>query len=100
MANKNITIDEVKRIAKLSKLDIPEDQINYYADEMDKILEYFQIISKVDTSNIEPLTHITESQNVTREDIVGECIGNKDVIENSPDSFGQYIKVPKVLDKD
>ena len=37
MANKNITIDEVKRIAKLSKLDIPEDQINYYADEMDKI---------------------------------------------------------------
>ena len=69
MANKNITIDEVKRIAKLSKLNIPEDQIHYYADEMDKILEYFQIISKVDTSNIEPLTHITESQNVTREDI-------------------------------
>ena len=100
MANKNITIDEVKRIAKLSKLDIPDDQLDYYAEEMDKILEYFKIISKVDTSNIEPLTHITENENITREDVTDKSIENKEVIKNCPDSFGQYIKVPKVLDKD
>ena len=100
MANKNITIDEVKRIAKLSKLDIPEDQIHYYADEMDKILEYFQIISKVDTSNVEPLTHITDHYNIVRKDEVDKCIENKKFIKNCPESFGHYIKVPKILDKE
>ena len=34
MANKNITIDEVKRIAKLSKLDIPNDKLDYYVSEL------------------------------------------------------------------
>ena len=100
MANKNITVDEVKHIAKLSKLNISDDQLDYYAEEMDKILEYFKIISKVDTSNIEPLTHITENENITREDVTDKSIENKEVIKNCPDSFGQYIKVPKVLDKD
>ena len=100
MAKKNITIEEVKRIAKLSKLNIPDDQLDYYASEMDKILGYFKIISKVDTSNIEPLTHVTEQDNVVRKDEIGECIENKKFIDNCPESFGQYIKVPKVLDKD
>ena len=100
MANKNITVNEVKHIAKLSKLNISDDQLDYYADEMNKILEYFKIISKVDTSNIEPLTHITENENITREDVTDKSIDNKEVIKNSPDSFGQYIKVPKILDKD
>ena len=100
MANKNITIDEVKHIAKLSKLDIPDDQLDYYASEMDKILEYFKIISKVDTSNVEPLTHIADKYNVVREDTTDRCIENKEFIDNCPESFGHYIKVPKVLDKD
>ena len=100
MKNKKISIDEVKRIAKLSKLSIPDDQLDYYAKEMDKILDYFKIISDVDTSNIDPLTHVHDYDNVLREDAIGKCIDNKEVIDNSPESFGQYIKVPKVLDKD
>ena len=100
MANKNITIDEVKRIAKLSKLEIPDHQLDYYASEMNKILDYFKIISEVDTSNVEPLTHITDQYNVVRKDETDDCIKNKEFIDNCPESFGQYIKVPKVLDKD
>jgi aspartyl-tRNA(Asn)/glutamyl-tRNA(Gln) amidotransferase subunit C len=100
MTNKKITVDEVKHIAKLSKLDIPDDKLNYYVEEMNRILDYFKIISTVDTSNIEPLTHITDSYNITREDIIGDCINNKEFIDNCPESFGHYIKVPKVLDKD
>ena len=100
MTNKKITVDEVKHIAKLSKLDIPDDKLNYYVEEMNRILDYFKIISTVDTSNIEPLTHITDSYNITREDIIGDCINNKEFIDNCPESCGHYIKVPKVLDKD
>ena len=41
MSKKNITIDEVKRIAKLSKLEISDSDLNYYAEEMDKIINSY-----------------------------------------------------------
>ena len=41
MSNKNITNDEVRHIAKLAKLKIGDDELDRYAQEMDKILEYF-----------------------------------------------------------
>ena len=44
MSNKKITIDEVKRIAKLSKLSIPDEELPYYAEEMSKIINYFSIL--------------------------------------------------------
>ena len=46
------------------------------------------------------MTHVSDNINVTREDIIKECISNKEFLENCPDSFGQYIKVPKVLEKE
>ena len=100
MSKKNITIDEVKRIAKLSKLEISDSDLNYYAEEMDKIIDYFKILSEVDTSDISEMTHIADTKNITREDQPGKCIKNSELIDNCPDSFGQFIKVPKISDKE
>jgi len=100
MSNKKVTSKEVKHIAKLSKLEIEDDKIDYYANEMNNILEYFNVISKVDTSNVEPLTHITDNVNVIREDEPHDCIDKKKFIDNCPDTFGNYIKVPSILDKE
>ena len=50
MSKKNITTDEVKHIAKLSKLTIKDSELDYYAEEMNKIIDYFDILSKVDAA--------------------------------------------------
>ena len=55
MSDKKITIDEVKHIAKLSKLKIYDDELEYYVEEMDKMINHFNILSKVDTSKVEPI---------------------------------------------
>ena len=86
MSKKNITIDEVKRIAKLSKLEISDSDLNYYAEEMDKIINYFNILSEVDTSGVSEMTHVTDTKNVTREDESGECVKTSEVIDNCPES--------------
>ena len=99
MSKKNITNDEVKHIAKLSKLNVTEDELDYYAKEMDKILEFFKTLSKVDTSNIKEMTHVSNIGNITRDDKVEKGINGKDFLKNSSGSFGNYIKVPKILDK-
>tara|TARA_B100000945_G_scaffold271210_1_gene232988 strand:+ start:217 stop:522 length:306 start_codon:yes stop_codon:yes gene_type:complete len=100
MANKKITIDEVKHIAKLSKLDIPNDKLDYYVSELSQILDYFDVISKVDTSNVEPLINVSNNINIYRNDKSEVGINKNKFIKNCPETFGNYIKVPKILDKD
>ena len=100
MANKKITIDEVKHIAKLSKLDIPNDELDYYVSELSQILDYFDIISKVDTSNVKPLINISDNINIYRNDKTQKGVDKDKFIKNCPETFGNYIKVPKILDKD
>jgi len=98
MSDKKITIDEVKHIAKLSKLNISDDELEYYVSEMDKMINYFNILSKVDTSKVEPMTHVSNIKNVTRDDKEKQSLKASDAIKNSPETFGRFIKVPKILD--
>ena len=97
---KSITIDEVKHIAKLSKLDIPDNEIEFYREEMDKILVHFNKLSDVDTEGVEPITHVLDMVNVMREDKVKPSLDQKEILENAPDTHGNYIKVPNILKKD
>jgi len=98
MSDKKITIDEVKHIARLSKLNIPDNELEYYLSEMDKMINHFNIISKVDTSNVEPMTHVNTMTNVLREDKSKESLTTNEAIENSSETFGQFIKIPKIID--
>ena len=98
MSDKKITIEEVKHIAKLSKLNIPDNELNYYLEEMDKMINHFNIISKVDTSDVESMTHVNNTSNVFRKDKVKNSLNTKDAIENSTKTFGNYIKIPKIID--
>tara|TARA_B100000809_G_scaffold146451_1_gene144002 strand:- start:269 stop:571 length:303 start_codon:yes stop_codon:yes gene_type:complete len=100
MSKKNITIDEVKHIAKLSKLNIPDDELDYYVSEMDQIINYFNLLSEVDTSGIEPMTHVSDIKNVTRDDQSKSSLKASDAIQNCADTFGRFIRIPKILDKD
>tara|TARA_B100000676_G_scaffold25494_1_gene23128 strand:- start:7348 stop:7644 length:297 start_codon:yes stop_codon:yes gene_type:complete len=98
MSDKKITLEEVKHIAKLSKLNIPDNELEYYANEMNKMINHFNLISKVDTSKTEPMTHVNDMINVYREDISEDSLNTKDAIKNSADTFGQFIKIPKIKD--
>lgn len=98
MSNEKITIKEVKHIAKLSKLNIPDNELEYYLFEIDKMLNHFKIISTVDTSGVKPMTHVNELTNVFREDKSIDSLTTKEAIENSSETFGQFIKIPKVID--
>jgi len=98
MSEKKITTDEVKHIAKLSKLNISDDELEYYASEMSKMINYFTILSKVDTSKVEPMTHVSDIKNVTRDDKEKQSLKASDAIKNCPETFGRFIKIPKILD--
>ncbi len=98
MSDKKITIEEVKHIAKLSKLNIPDNELEYYLSEMDKMINHFNILSKVDTSDVQPMTHVNTMTNVYRQDEPKDSLTTKEALKNSSETFGQFIKIPKIID--
>ncbi len=91
--------DEVKRVAKLAMLELKEGQIDKFAAQFNEILDYMEQINELDLSNCEAAFHITELQNVFREDEVKPSMDRDVILKNAPETDGESFKVPKVIER-
>lgn len=64
-----ITKEQVINIAKLARLQLKEDEIAKYQEDLSEILDYFDTLKKVDTNGIEPMIHSISQENIARDDI-------------------------------
>jgi len=95
-----ITKDLVNSVMYLSRLRIPEEEILKYQKELEEILDYFSILEKVETDNIEPIAQITNLQNIWRKDLVEPSNSADELIENAPQKFGRLFKVKGVFENE
>ena len=95
---KKIDQAEVRKVAKLARLDLTTTDIDEFTDQLSAILEYVEKMNELDTANVEPLAHCLPVNNVFREDKAGESIGTEKALENAPQRDGDFFKVPKILD--
>jgi aspartyl-tRNA(Asn)/glutamyl-tRNA(Gln) amidotransferase subunit C len=100
MADQKITLDQVRHVAKLSRLALDEPRLKKFSAQLGSILEYVAKISEVDVTGVEPMAHALPIHNVFREDIVEPSLPLEKVLENAPDSDGPFFKVPKVIGGD
>ena len=89
----------LKKLASLSKINISPKLEGKMLDEFNKIIEFVNVLNKLDTTNIRPLTHIHSVGNIYREDVVDNMTQKTDMLKASPKSNSDYIKVPKILKK-
>lgn len=96
---KNI-IDEqkVRAVAKLSRLDLADDEVAAFSRQLSAILEYVEKLNELDTTSVEPLAHCLPISNVFREDKAKESLGVEKTLANAPQRDGEFFKVPKILD--
>lgn len=66
--------------------------------QLSRILEYFEQLNELDTSNVEPLAHPLPRVNVFREDELCPSLPLEDVLANAPDREGNYFKVPRIIE--
>jgi aspartyl-tRNA(Asn)/glutamyl-tRNA(Gln) amidotransferase subunit C len=90
--------DTVKKIARLARLDVPEERQEQIAGELQAILSWIEELSAVDTANIEPLASVTGHSLPLRVDKVTD--GNKvdDILANAPEQASGFFVVPKVVE--
>lgn len=93
----SITPDDVRHVAKLARLDLPEARIDRLAGQLEAILGYVEQIQKVNMTDVEPMAHAVPMHNVFREDIVEPSLPIEKVLQNAPETDGRFFKVPKVI---
>lgn len=93
-----ITVDDVKNISKLARLNFSDDELVDFAKEMGNILKYVEKLDELDVSDIEPTSHVVEMKNVLREDVTGESFSIEETLLNAPDKKDRFFVVPKVID--
>lgn len=95
---KQFSIESVKKLAKLARLNLNPDEEIQMAKEMSSILEYVEKLNEVDTEGVEPTAQVTGLINVTREDIVSvEEDLQRGLMDNVPHTKDGYIKVKRVM---
>ncbi|HUI31523.1 MAG TPA: Asp-tRNA(Asn)/Glu-tRNA(Gln) amidotransferase subunit GatC [Candidatus Acidoferrales bacterium] len=92
-----VTIKDVEHIAKLAKLEFDEDEKVKFTEQFNEILAFMEKLNELDTSNVEPLSHVIELQNVFREDEVKPSTSTEEALKNAPSRTDRFFKVPKVI---
>ena len=93
-----VTIETVEHIARLARLSFADSEKQAFTDQFNKILTYIEKLNELDTSNVEPLTEITGTSNVMREDEPQPCLSVEEALRNAPSRLENFIKVPKVVE--
>ena len=92
-----ISKEELLHIAKLSDLEIKENEIDEYLKNLEDILNYTEIIDKIDVSKLDETIGATEDYNVFRKDEVKQFDNIDQMMENGPEVDRNMFKIPKVL---
>lgn len=93
-----ISQDDVRHLAQLSNLDLPEEEATSLRGDLERIVGYIEQLSSLDTEGIVPTYQVTGLQNVWRDDVVDNYgINREALLALAPDADQDQIKVPKVL---
>ena len=92
-----ISRDTIINVAKLSKLEITNEETERFGNQLNAIIEYFDQLSKVDTANIEPLVAPSEVAQKLREDVVQPYTTVAEILKNAPEADGNLFRVPAAV---
>ena len=90
--------DEVIHIAALARMGMSEAEIEKAREQLSNILENFEVLKEIDTTNVPPTAQSLHLQNVMRDDIPRESLQAEDVLANAPDREGDLFKLRPVLE--
>ncbi|MDV5972445.1 Asp-tRNA(Asn)/Glu-tRNA(Gln) amidotransferase subunit GatC [Streptococcus canis] len=93
-----ISEEEVRHVAKLSKLSFSESETRTFATTLSKIVDMVELLNEVDTEGVAITTTMADKKNVMRQDVAKEGTDRALLFKNVPEKENHFIKVPAILD--
>ena len=91
-----ISRDDVLHVARLARLQIPEDEIERVQKQLGAILEAVGKVAELDLSDVEPTSHPLDVVNQWDEDEARPSLDREDALANAPDPADGAFRVPAV----
>ncbi len=95
-----ISREQVHKVAHLARLELTEQEETEFTTQLGSILNYFEQLSELDTSQVKPTTRAIEVTNVTRLDELQPFSERESILALAPEIDGDFFKVPKILSDD
>jgi len=92
--------DTVAHLARLSRLDLTDDELTHYGEQLEVILGAVARVSEVAADDVPPTTHAVPVVNVTRLDVVTPGLTREDALAGAPASEDERFRVPRILDEE
>ena len=90
--------EEVLHIARLARLGLTETEVDRLREQLSNILENFEVLQQVDTTDVPPTAQSIALQNVMRSDEVAPSLPAKEILANAPRKEGDCFRVRAVLE--
>ena len=97
MAN-NISDETIEYVGILAKLELSEEEKNQAKSDMGRMLDYIDKLNELDTSDVEPMSHIFPVKNVFREDVVTNSDIREQLLSNAPEQKDGMFMVPRTFE--
>lgn len=94
----SVTKDDVQYVADLARLQLSEQEAEELVNDLNKILDYMADLEEVDTTDVEPLEHVTDLEYRFRKDEAKDPVDHEDALKNAPDADTDYFRVPRVIE--
>ena len=88
---------DVAHVARLARLDLTDDELSRFTDQLAAVLEHAGDLAALDTAGVPPTAHPLELVNVLRDDVPRPCLDRDEVLAMAPAAEDGRFRVPKIL---
>ncbi|MBC7235796.1 MAG: Asp-tRNA(Asn)/Glu-tRNA(Gln) amidotransferase subunit GatC [Chloroflexi bacterium] len=90
--------EQVLHIAELARLALDEQETELFAEQLSTILDYFEMLNRLDTKDVPPTAYAVDMQNVTRPDVVCPSLSREQALANAPRQKDGFFQVKRILE--
>jgi len=92
-----LTLEDVEKVALLARLEFTDDELSRMTEHLVQVIEYVHQLDQLDTSQVEPLAHTLDINNVLADDVPQPSLSREEALRNAPQHDEECFRVPAVL---
>lgn len=95
--NLKLSEEKVKHVAKLAKLELSNEEVKKFQQQLQETLDYVEILNELETSGVESTSQVTGLENVFREDEPGQSITQEEALSGTKNSMKGMFKIKAIF---
>ena len=94
----SLTIEQVQHIANLARLELTDEELVRYREQLSSILAHFEQLQAIDTAAIPPTSNVSSGESTLRVDQPRPGLELQELLHNAPDTNNRQFRVPPIFE--